>query len=231
MSYRYLNIKYFHDDKEENVKYANDITELENICRSTNKECIYESLNSNVRRFYVDIDKIPQNNTELIFDIITALMLFFKFPKSMKYALTKNNLSKDNYYSYHLYFPMKIDKINLRNGLCKFLRYHQSYLDYIDVAVYTRDIQLMRLPWSHSALKTSISKGLPIEYNYNEDDYHEIIKGEFKDCVIQNIDELPEFKTQYKDMKAKTLAKYKISTKNWLINNNVPIENNVEKDN
>lgn len=217
---RYLDIKYFHDDKESNVQTA-DISELETICRYTHKECVYESVNTQIRRFYVDIDKIPMTDSNLIFIIISALINFFKFDKFIQYSLTKNHLSKDNYYSYHLFFPIKIDKINLRNGLCKFVMLHPQFQEYIDLAVYTRNTQLFRLPFSHSACKTSVSKGKQIEYIYNLEDYHEIIRGEFKDCVIQNIDNLPLFKRKYNDYQESTLQKYNISTKNWYITNNV----------
>ena len=163
---------------------TNDINQFIELISTSGK--VYETLLTNPVKLFIDIDGIPKNEPNIIYEFISKFIIFMNKIFNInitKYALTKNEGSINHAgLSYHVYFPeYYVDKIHmLKFILLKFIEYDTSnkFYDYIDGCIYHFN-RLFRCPNQYNASIETI----------DELDKHVIIKGTIKDCVIQYIDE------------------------------------------
>ena len=143
-------------------------------------------------RMYFDIENIPKDNKEMIYEIIDKIYEImrvdfktsFEYPKYKNYALTFNNNSHHEGLSYHLYLPIKSHKKDIYNFIKLFnYRTDYKYVNMIDYRVYGKN-RLFRTVGSRCPNK--LNSFIP----RNQEDYHKLIKGELADTVIQNYNDL-----------------------------------------
>jgi hypothetical protein len=150
--YVYLNIPTFALAYKRNRQYCKSVDELvqviENNKNMKGRIChtsIYEVLEKDIRRVYFDIEKIPFERKDMIYDIIKRLAEFLEIDPN-DYALTLNTGSRLHPgLSYHLTFPYKTLASNILNLVRTFKLKYPEYTDYIDEAVYSKD-RLFRMP-------------------------------------------------------------------------------------
>ena len=153
-----------------------------------------EILTDDKVRMYFDIENIPKDNKEMIYEIIdkiyeimridSAESYFKDYKKYKNYALTINNNSHHEGLSYHLYLPIRSTKKEIYRFIELFNhRTDYKYANMIDYRVYGRN-RLFRTVGSRCP-----SKFKPFTPR-NQEDYHKLIKGELADTVIQNYHKL-----------------------------------------
>lgn len=106
----------FSEFKTENVKTAklspnNNHLEFDGEIAGS----VFELLEKDECRVYVDIEKIPLDKPDLIKDIVTKLGQFIGIKRYNFCAITKNIGSHHEGLSYHVYFPYKSPKTNIYN--------------------------------------------------------------------------------------------------------------------
>ena len=148
-----------------------------------------EILTKDEVRMYFDIENIPKDNKEMIYEIIDKIYEIMQlknkvspedYEKYRKYALTFNNNSHHEGLSYHLFLPIRSTKTDIYNFIKLFnYRTDYKYVNMIDYRVYGRN-RLFRTVGSRCP-----SKFKPFNPRRQED-YHKLIKGELADTVIQN---------------------------------------------
>ena len=149
-----------------------------------------EILTKDEVRMYFDIENIPKDNKEMIYEIIDKIYEIMQlknkvsskdYEKYRQYALTFNNNSHHEGLSYHLYLPIKSHKKDIYNFIKLFnYRTDYKYVDMIDYRVYGKN-RLFRTVGSRCP-----SKSNPFYTPRNQEDYHKLIKGGLDDTVIQN---------------------------------------------
>ena len=145
-------------------------------------------------RMYFDIENIPTEKGEMIYEIIEKIYETMQIDlkvkekyehfrdndKYKKYALTFNPNSHHEGLSYHLYLPIRSTKKDIYNFIKVFNNYTDyKYVNMIDYRVYGKN-RLFRTVGSRCP-----SKFKPFTPRRQED-YHKLIKGELVDTVIQN---------------------------------------------
>lgn len=145
-----------------------------------NTTCTFEVLREDMRKIYLDIEKIQDDN--IIHNLINNFMKFLKITNKDSYVLTENKGSEQHSgLSYHLILPYKMMVSDMVKLVVSFTVEHPEYSKYVDVGVYDKR-RLFRLPNNG---KMS-SKGI------NMNDIHKVVHGEFKDAYIQVIDKVPQ---------------------------------------
>ena len=149
-----------------------------------------EILTKDEVRMYFDIENIPKDNKEMIYEIIDKIYEIMQlknkvsqedYEKYRQYALTFNNNSHHEGLSYHLYLPIKSHKKDIYNFIKLFnYRTDYKYVNMIDYRVYGKN-RLFRTVGSRCP-----SKSNPFYTPRNQKDYHKLIKGGLDDTVIQN---------------------------------------------
>ena len=149
-----------------------------------------EILTKDEVRMYFDIENIPKDNKEMIYEIINKIYEIMQlknkvssedYEKYRQYALTFNNNSHHEGLSYHLYLPIKSHKKDIYNFIKLFnYRTDYKYVNMIDYRVYGKN-RLFRTVGSRCP-----SKSNPFYTPRNQEDYHKLIKGGLDDTVIQN---------------------------------------------
>ena len=148
-----------------------------------------EILTKDEVRMYFDIENIPKDNKEMIYEIINKIYEIMQlknkvspedYEKYRKYALTFNNNSHHEGLSYHLFLPIRSTKTDIYNFIKLFnYRTNYKYVNMIDYRVYGKN-RLFRTVGSRCP-----SKFKPFTPR-NQEDYHKLIEGELADTVIQN---------------------------------------------
>ena len=149
-----------------------------------------EILTKDEVRMYFDIENIPKDNKEMIYEIINKIYEIMQlknkvssedYEKYRQYALTFNNNSHHEGLSYHLYLPIKSHKKDIYNFIKLFnYRTDYKYVNMIDYRVYGKN-RLFRTVGSRCP-----SKSNPFYTPRNQEDYHKLINGGLDDTVIQN---------------------------------------------
>ena len=170
--------------QEQASEYNKNITIHDNVNYS-----LLEVLSCNTVRMYFDIENIPRDNKEMIYEIIDKIYEIMQlknkvssedYEKYRKYALTFNNNSHHEGLSYHLFLPIRSTKTNIYNFIKLFNhRTDYKYVNMIDYRVYGKN-RLFRTVGSRCP-----SKFKPFNPR-NQEDYHKLIEGELADTVIQN---------------------------------------------
>ena len=230
---RYYHIKYFNQAYKNNEKYAvsvNDMIKVINQSKYKPEYALYEILCTPIRRLYLDIEGVPTSDPELINRLINDFTTFLNIP-SNQYCLTLNRGSRHTGLSYHLLFKYKLHHKSILNIVRNFKSQYPSYSDYIDESVYDSR-RLFRLPLQHSAINT---KSVIQTDKYNREmDFHEIVKGDLGDFIIQNIKTIPFLNSKYtKCIRPNSDAKYisqKIDNTSTLIKEccDITTMNNIE---
>ena len=155
-----------------------------------------EILTDDIVRMYFDIENIPKDNKEMIYEIIDKIYEIMQlknkvssedYEKYRQYALTFNNNSHHEGLSYHLFLPIRSTKTDIYNFIMLFnYRTNYKYVNMIDYRVYGKN-RLFRTVGSRCP-----SKFKPFNQR-NQEDYHKLIKGELADTVIQNWNRLELF--------------------------------------
>ena len=148
-----------------------------------------EILTKDEVRMYFDIENIPKDNKEMIYEIIDKIYEIMQlknkvssedYERYRQYALTFNNNSHHEGLSYHLYLPIKSHKKDIYNFIKLFnYRTDYKYVNMIDYRVYGKN-RLFRTVGSRCP-----SKSNPFTPR-NQEDYHKLIQGSLVDTVIQN---------------------------------------------
>lgn len=158
-------------------------------------------------RIYFDIEAIPKDQPNIIYDIISSLKVFLlktlpkdTFPelntRCIPHALTHNKASSSHEgLSYHLFFPTLATTIhNIEKLLKNYLQTEegQKYTDYCDTVVYSSD-RLFKCIEQIGISKKSFEK--------DPDDRHVLVEGNIIDTVIQYIpDETIILNYEYDDV-------------------------------
>lgn len=145
-----------------------------------------EILTDDKVRMYFDIENIPRDNKEMIYEIIDKIyeIMQLKDRKTYKYTLTFNNNSHHEGLSYHLFIPVVSTKTSIYNFIKLFNhRTDYKYVNMIDYRVYGKN-RLFRTVGSRCP-----SKFKPYTPR-NQEDYHILIEGRLISSIIQNISKL-----------------------------------------
>ena len=148
-----------------------------------------EILTDDKVRMYFDIENIPRNNKEMIYEIIDKIyeIMQLKDRETYNYTLTFNNNSHHEGLSYHLFIPVASTKTNIYNFIKLFnYRTDYKYVDMIDYRVYGKN-RLFRTVGSRCP-----SKFKPFTPRRQED-YHKLIEGRLISSIIQNTSKLNLF--------------------------------------
>lgn len=166
----------------------NIIIDNQSITHDNINKSILEILISPLVRMYFDIENIP--NEDIFFEIVNKLIELYDLPKN--YAYTKNNNSTHEGLSYHLYFPIKAYKNDIYLLVKDFaLKTEYKYIKYIDYRVYGKN-RLFRVIGSKCPGK--------VGYKRNINDFHNLIKGNVEDTIIQNIKDLNQFNYTFENI-------------------------------
>lgn len=206
------------------VKYQADSDNNDNVeLHNNHDKSILEILQDQTVRMYFDIENLDIDIEEIINKIIELLYPFININDLEKidellhnnYALTQNINSRHEGKSYHLYFPLKTTMNDIYNFI-KYFHYktNNKYKDYIDWRVYSKN-RLFRIVGS----KCPGQQNFPRKLN----DYHELIKGNLEDTIIQNNIDLYEININYEKYFEFNKKKY---TKKSIINLTNKIDDN-----
>lgn len=150
------------------------------------KFSLLEILTDQRVRMYFDIENIPRDNQEMIYEIINKIYEIMNLKDDQQhrnYALTFNNNSHHEGLSYHLFLPIRSTKTDIYNFIKLFnFRTDYKYVNMIDYRVYGQD-RLFRTVGSRCP---SLNSSTP----RNQENYHKLIKGELVDTIIQNYNNL-----------------------------------------
>ena len=193
---KYIDIKSYNSKRIiKAVSLSNYLDILEEQASEDNKNVkrhdnvnysMLEILTDDKVRMYFDIENIPRDNKEMIYEIIDKIyeIMQLKDRKTYKYTLTFNNNSHHEGLSYHLFIPVVSTKTSIYNFIKLFNhRTDYKYVNMIDYRVYGKN-RLFRTVGSRCPNKSN-----PFTPR-NQEDYHKLIKGELVDTVIQNYNKL-----------------------------------------
>lgn len=195
--YAYVKISEFKQAYGTNVRYCESLDEMKREIESNSNNrnySIFEVLENNIRRVYFDIENVPRDEEELIYDMIEDLAEFIGID-SNNYALTLNTGSHHPGLSYHLTFPFKTYALNILNLIRQFKLKYPKYINYIDECVYNNK-RLFRTPNQY---------GLVEMKSDNSPDIHRIQRGELEDLIIQNINNIPMLDKTFDSVSTKKL--------------------------
>lgn len=225
-TYAYVRISNFKESYKQNRKYCSNIGELMSVVddnKNTPNLSIFEVLENSIRRVYFDIENIPFDRENVIYEIIQKLAEFMEISPDT-YGLTLNKGSHHKGLSYHLTFPFKTHATNILNLVRSFKLQYPEYVEYIDECVYSTN-RLFRLPNQYGIVEYDEIKGklAPSKWYYNTTsekerkrldkyrDVHRIVNGKFEDLIIQNIDNIPMLNKMFGHVSTKKLPMHNIS--------------------
>lgn len=175
---------------------VNELINLINLLRASWKSYNYnykpeftiDEKTGEIGRMFFDIENIPRNKPNLIYQIIDKLIFYYNLPKN--YTLTFNKDS-NHLLSYHLFFPVAITKYELMKLIFDFhYQTNNEYIKYFDLNIYKYN-QLFRCIYSgknsHKFFDTFIERN-----------YHKLINGSIKDTIVQYYQDLPRYQMIFK---------------------------------
>ena len=187
------------DEISARLKMKHDLYTRNKCPVNPNDKSVYECIESENRKIYLDIEKIPVDQPELIEEIKYKLNEFFKskcheMDEDMSFVLTFNPSSPSHEgLSYHLICTNYcMDYKNMYNAIAEFLSTDGAkYLSYIDVSVYS-SLRLFKLPYYYgidSKTKKMDTSGdnyhrIQSEYIDNNEFYNNFIIQCLKGCKI-----------------------------------------------
>lgn len=237
MSIRYIKIqKSYSENKKKNYNYASIDNFVKLISTKNISSSIFEVLRNEDLKIFFDIEKIPKDQTNFIYDIIGDLKTWFAKETKQElgdFILTFNKDSNNHEgLSYHIiFFEWFTNMNNIRNLLNNFLEEHSEYVPYMDGSVYSKDRLFKSINQIGVNNKTKkLSDSL--------DDIHEIINKEtndetIKQSIIQNVNnsKLLEYNFKYVNRpKAKKISNFNNFKQKPVIIIHNHIGNNKEKD-
>lgn len=188
---KYIDIKSYNSKRIiKAVSLSNYLDILEEQASEDNKNVkrhdnvnysMLEILTDDKVRMYFDIENIPRDNKEMIYEIIDKIyeIMQLKDRKTYKYTLTFNNNSHHEGLSYHLFIPVVSTKTSIYNFIKLFNhRTDYKYVNMIDYRVYGKN-RLFRTVGSRCP-----SKFKPYTPR-NQEDYHILIEGQLLSSIIQ----------------------------------------------
>ena len=188
---KYIDIKSYNSKRIiKAVSLSNYLDILEEQASEDNKNVkrhdnvnysMLEILTDDKVRMYFDIENIPRDNKEMIYEIIDKIyeIMQLKDRKIYKYTLTFNNNSHHEGLSYHLFIPVVSTKTSIYNFIKLFNhRTDYKYVNMIDYRVYGKN-RLFRTVGSRCP-----SKFKPFTPR-NQEDYHILIEGQLLSSIIQ----------------------------------------------
>lgn len=188
---KYIDIKSYNSKRIiKSVSLSNYLNILEEQASEDNKNVkrhdnvnysMLEILTDDKVRMYFDIENIPRDNKEMIYEIIDKIyeIMQLKDRKTYKYTLTFNNNSHHEGLSYHLFIPVVSTKTSIYNFIKLFNhRTDYKYVNIIDYRVYGKN-RLFRTVGSRCP-----SKFKPYTPR-NQEDYHILIEGQLLSSIIQ----------------------------------------------
>ncbi len=188
---KYIDIKSYNSKRIiKAVSLSNYLDILEEQASEDNKNVkrhdnvdysMLEILTDDKVRMYFDIENIPRDNKEMIYEIIDKIyeIMQLKDRETYKYTLTFNNNSHHEGLSYHLFIPVVSTKTSIYNFIKLFNhRTDYKYVNMIDYRVYGKN-RLFRTVGSRCP-----SKFKPYTPR-NQEDYHKLIKGQLLSSIIQ----------------------------------------------
>ena len=188
---KYIDIKSYNSKRIiKAVSLSNYLDILEEQASEDNKNVkrhdnvnysMLEILTDDKVRMYFDIENIPRDNKEMIYEIIDKIyeIMQLKDRKTYKYTLTFNNNSHHEGLSYHLFIPVVSTKTSIYNFIKLFNhRTDYKYVNMIDYRVYGKN-RLFRTVGSRCP-----SKFKPYTPR-NQEDYHKLIEGQILSSIIQ----------------------------------------------
>lgn len=185
----YVDIKYYEESRKILKKSLDSfmivLKEREDEhTKQKHQTSILEILTDYKVRMYFDIENIPKNNKEMIYEIINEIYKLTGLnkydPKHEKYALTFNPNSRHEGLSYHLFLPIRTTKRDIYNFIKLFNHYTDyKYVNMIDYRVYGKN-RLFR----------TVGCCCPGQWKKRQErrfeDYHMLVKGDLHDTIIQN---------------------------------------------
>lgn len=202
------------------AKYKNILSHLK-YCNENSKNfpfAISEIINENNFRMFFDIENIPTDKPNMIYEIIDKLVNYYDLPTN--YTLTFNKYSVHEL-SYHLFFPISTNRCDILNLIFDFHYQTQNkYINYFDLLVY-RYFQTLRSVYSFKYTKENIydsynskdiinidgykhivktkSQKSKSDYEYTfYNNYHIVINGTLYDTIINDYYNLPDYKCNFK---------------------------------
>lgn len=208
----------FRENKSRNyISYADIQSALPDIMDK--ETCSLEVLSQPKRKIYMDIENIPFDKTNVIYDIVNKFSSFMKIPTD-GCCLTYNKKSTQHSgLSYHVIFPYVMDINDMKKSVLLFKTLNPEYEHYIDASVYSI-LRLFRLPMNGKVTGSGI----------DHDDCHEVIRGKFEDSFIQLTENLPIISENmlpngFDDFNAEDLVKTKCkTTKRFKQSNNYKLD-------
>ena len=204
------------DELSARLKMKHDLYTHGKCPANPNDKSVYECIESENRKIYLDIEKIPADQPELIEEIKYKLNEFFtsKCRESMygdmEFVLTFNPSSPSHEgLSYHLICTNYcMDYKNMYNAIAEFLSTDGAkYLSYIDVSVYS-SLRLFKLPYYYgisSKTKKMDTSGdnyhrIQSEYISDNEFYSNFIIQCLKGCnvIYTKFADKPEYKKKLK---------------------------------
>lgn len=185
---------------------TNDIIILHNEGCNTHASR-YEVLNKSVRKVYFDIEKIPTDQPELIYQILSELNKFFKskapeqVEDDMEFVVTHNKASATHEgLSYHaICWNYSMDYKNLKGLVLEFINTVGSkYNEYIDSAVYS-SIRLFKLPYYIGLQKQNGLDTNPDNYHYMLNTPEELDEEYVSKYLIQYTKNTKELTIDFED--------------------------------
>jgi hypothetical protein len=200
-------LKSYKENRPKNVKKLLDGTKLKEFIINSllanyeqyednvnNKYSMFEIITGRVKIFF-DIEKIPQENDNMIDEIINDIRKFVKETANidlMNYGLTLNRGSCNHEgLSYHLVFTeYSIDVRKLKKLVTAFINTEEysKYKDVIDAGIYNLR-RLFKLPYQYGVQRENESKSL--------NDYHEVVHGTLIDMFITQVGNTRPFAFEY----------------------------------
>lgn len=174
MSIILLNCKCsYKENIEKNYKMYTSVDEtMEDLLDETTSTL--EVLTSSRRKIYLDIENIPYEQDNLIYEIIDKFTSLINIDKD-NYCLTYNSNSTQHAgRSYHVIFPYAMIHTDMRMLIRIFKKLNTDYKNIIDETVYNMK-RLFRLPLNGKVT----GKGV------NNDDKHILLKGNINDAFVQ----------------------------------------------
>lgn len=191
MSIRYINIqKSYLENKKKNYNYTSIANFVNLISTKNTSSSIFEVLRNEDLKIFFDIEKIPLDQTNFIYDIIGDLKTWFAKETKQElgdFILSYNeNSTNHEGLSYHIiFFKWFTNMDNIRNLLNNFLEEHSVYVPFMDGSVYSKDRLFRSI---HQIGVNNKTKSLSDSF----DDMHVIVNKEttdetIKQSIIQNV--------------------------------------------
>jgi len=191
---------YYENNYLNYIKYYS----LEDVTKEILDEsaCTFEVLNSDLRKIYMDIEYIPFESSELIYDIISKFKEFTGMDDDIKYSISRNDGSEHTGLSYHVVFQCHMHYIDVKHLIKAFCLENidpkddsKSYANYIDDSVYGKG-RLFRLPFNFG-IPNNPKTQLPEDEVLCKENVHKIINDmPLESFLINYIAEVPEFKSE-----------------------------------